>query len=171
MAAVLPPMPTASDLEEQDPQTKRPSGRISKDWYLWFYQLVTRIQASAQSSTSAVSLTTQAASIAATGIPLTNLLTGGTIQGGLYRISWYARITQAATTSSSLTVTIGWQESGNSLTTSGAALTGNTTTTDQSGSVLVRNDPGGVLSYATTYSSTGVTPMQYRLDVVAELVL
>lgn len=87
---------------------------------------------------------------------------------GYYRLAYSVRITQAASTSSSLTVTLGWLETAVSVTLSGAAVTGNTTTSAQSGSVVVRADANSDLTYATTYASVGGTPMQYRIDVTAE---
>jgi hypothetical protein len=113
---------------------------------------------------SPVQLTTQGASIGTTALPL------GTLAEGLYRVTTYARITRAATTSSSLTVTISWTESAVALSLSGSAMTGNTTGTVQSTSYLVRIDQATPISYATTYASVGGTSMQYRLDVVVEQV-
>jgi hypothetical protein len=110
------------------------------------------------------SLTAQEASIGTTA------LQAGSLVEGLYRISWYARITRAATTSSTLTVTIGWTESTLALTLGGAAITGNTTTTVQSGSIIAMLDGASPLTYATTYGSVGATTMQYRLDVIVERV-
>jgi hypothetical protein len=109
-----------------------------------------------------VTLTEQAAAIGLTSIPV------GTVSAGLYRINWYARVTRPATTSSSLTVTFGWTESGQNVTLSSAALTGNTTTTVQSGIVLLRIDAGTPITYSTAYASSGGTSMAYRLDLVVE---
>ena len=49
-------------------------------------------------------------------------------------------------------------------------MTGNTTTTNQSGDSLIRVDRNSAITYATAYSSTGATAMQYKLDVVVEQV-
>lgn len=87
---------------------------------------------------------------------------------GYYRLAYSVRITQTASVSSSLTVTLGWFETSVSVTLSGAAVTGNLTTSAQSGSVVVRADASSDLTYATTYASVGGTPMQYRIDVTAE---
>jgi hypothetical protein len=110
-----------------------------------------------------VPLTQQSASIGTTTIPT------GALGGGLYRVSWYARITTPGSVSSSLTITIGWTE-GVTLSASGAAMTGNTTGTVQSGSMLIRIDGSSPITYSTVYASAGATAMQYRLDVVLEQV-
>lgn len=110
-----------------------------------------------------VGLTAQSAAIATTAIDTP------TLKAALYRVSYYARITQAATTSSSLTVTIGWTD-GVACTQSGAALAGNTTATTQSGSFLVRTDSASSVTYAAAYASAGATAMQFALDVRIEAV-
>ena len=98
------------------------------------------------------------------------------LPAGLYRISCYAHVTQAATVSSSLTVTLWWTEGGASKSYSGAAITGSTTTTTQSLSVLVRMDASALqlcnpsYLYTTTYGSVGATVMKYSLDVTLELI-
>ena len=90
-------------------------------------------------------------------------------------LSYTARITRAASTSSSLTVTISWMDGDVAQTQSGAAMTGNATTTQQNGSFLIHNGPNSVatndvVKYATTYASSGGTTMQYSLYVLIESV-
>ncbi len=108
-------------------------------------------------------LTTQAASIGATALD-------SSVNEGLYRLTYYARITRAGTVSSSLTVTLSWTDGGVACSYAGSAITGNTTATVQSGTVMVRSDHAAI-NYATTYASAGATTMQYALDVVLERVL
>src|SRR5204863_5568747 len=110
------------------------------------------------------SLTGQSASISTTAIPM------GTIAAGLYRVQWEARITTPGTVSSSLTITISYTDDGVSCSQSGAAITGNTTSTVQSGVILVESDQTVPISYATTYASAGATAMVYKLNVTCELV-
>ena len=81
-----------------------------------------------------------------------------------------ARVTRAATTSSSLIVTFGWTQAV-SCTAASVAMTGNTTATTGTSSVLVRVDQDSSITYATTYASSGGTTMQYRVDVTCEQVL
>jgi len=137
-------------------------GLITRPWQDWFSNLL-RVISAVSTSVRSVSPSDQSASIGATD------LAGGAINAGLYRITYYARITQAATVSSSLTVTFDWPDGGVVPTFSGAAITGNTTTTYQTGTLMVRAS-GAPIRYATTYASVGGTPMKYRLDVVLEAV-
>ena len=78
-----------------------------------------------------------------------------------------ARITTAASSSSSLTLTFGWTQAV-TCTASSAAITGNTTATTGSFMVVVRADAATALTYATTYASSGGTAMVYRIDVAVE---
>ena len=110
-----------------------------------------------------ISKTAQGASIGTTSFGL------GTVHPGIYRVNCYARITRAASTSSSLIVTIAWTDGSVSQTHSFTALTGNLTTTTLKGPPLViRVDASSVISYATTYASVGGTSMIYRADLVLE---
>jgi hypothetical protein len=65
-------------------------------------------------------------------------------------------------------VTFAWTDGGVSQTQSGAAMTGNLTTTHQSGTYVVRIDESTPISFETTYASNGAQAMNYALDVVAE---
>lgn len=86
----------------------------------------------------------------------------------LVRVSWVLRISRAATSSSSAQVTIGWTDGGQAMTSVAAAVTGNTLTSGQQGSLLVRRDTRTDVTVALAYSSTGATTMQYDLDVITE---
>ena len=152
----LDPPPTSA------PLTQQATSVMSADWVRWILALWQQLQNQPILAGPSVTLTDQHASIAVTPLPLP-ILTGGT-----YRLSWTARITTAATTSSSLTITLGWVEDGIVLTASGAAITGNTTTTVQSGSIIVHADQGSALTYATTYASNPAGMMQYELSIIAE---
>jgi hypothetical protein len=137
------------------------AGFLTDPWVEFFNRWVGQTNASPFVQNS-VAVTAQSASIGATDF------SGGALGAGYYRLTYYARITQAAGTSSSLTVTFSWTESAVALAVSGAAMTGNTTTTVQSGSVMVLIDDAAPISYSTTYASVGVPVMQYRLSVVIE---
>jgi hypothetical protein len=110
------------------------------------------------------SVAAQGASISAVPITL------GPLAAGLYRVSYYARITRAATSSSSLTVSIGFTDGGASRTLSGAAMTGNTTGTVQSNTWLIRLDQASPVTYSAAYASSGATSMQYDATFVVEQV-
>lgn len=139
------------------------TGRLTQLMRYWLLSLADRLNATAEVLASAT-LTTQSASVSTTNFSLITVLPG------LYRLSMAARVTTAATTSSSLTVTFGWTQAV-ACTTSSVAMTGNTTATTSTFSVLVRVDQNSAITYATTYASSGATPMVYRLDVTCEQVL
>jgi hypothetical protein len=139
-------------------------GLLTEAWRQWFTRLPDTLS-SIPSRINAAALTAQSASIAATDF------SGGALLEGLYRATHYVRITQAATTSSALTVTFTWTEGGVAQSAVGVAVTGNTTATGQSDSALMRLDKGTVPRYATTYASVGATPMLYSFNVVLEKIL
>ncbi len=138
-----------------------PKYPISKEWGIWLQSgLVNPVSTSVQVYPT-VSLPPQNASLGVTPIPLPSLATG------LYRLTYYARITTVGSISSSLTVNFLWTESGVSLSASGPAITGNTTTTISSASILVLSDAASPLNYSTTYASNAAG-MQYRLTILVE---
>lgn len=149
--------PRAGFEGRRDPQ----AGRLTSTWVDYFGRLTQAVSAN-PTRLNHVRLSAQVASVAATDF------SGGGLNDGLFRLTYYARITQAAGTSSSLTVTFSWTEGGVSLALAGTAMTGNLTTTVQSGSVTVRVDSASPVRYATTYASSGSPVMQYGLDVVIE---
>lgn len=157
-------------------------GKITRywnDWFTWLGETVggvdTRIitnttniatntaaLATAPKLITSVNLTAQSASIAATDF------SGGALTGGLYRISYYVRVTTVDTTSLSITVTFDWTDTTNP-TWSGAAITGNTTTTTQQDSFLIRADAASAINYSTTVTP-GTGDGRYSLDVTLESV-
>lgn len=143
--------------EREDPQ----EGLITEHWREYFDQSG-RLQEQAPSRIGQTTLTDQAANISATDI------SGGNLSSGLYRFTYYTRITRAAGVSSSLTVTLSWTDGGIACSFSGAAITANTTSTTQSETKLLRIDSVSPVSYSTAYASAGAPTMQYRLDVALE---
>ncbi len=134
-------------------------GIVSAIWNRYLTVLVNRVL-STQWIVANTSLTAQAAAITSTAI-------GPALPAGLYSASYYARITQAASVSSSLTAALTWTDGGVSQSYSGSAITGNTTASSQSQSVpLIKVDAGSTVQYSTAYSTSGATPMQYALSVV-----
>ena len=158
MSSVL--APTPEFVVERPVAQNRISGRVTQAMRYWLLSLADRINATPE-RTGTVEKTTQAASISATVIALPS------IAPGVYRLSAAARITRAATSSSSLTLTFGWTQAV-ACAVSGAAITGNTTATTGSLVAIVRADEATNITYATTYASSGGTTMQYRLDVCVE---
>lgn len=142
---------------------ERKDGRLSRVGQQWFLSLTQALQ-QATTTLKSVSLTAQSASLTTTTVPL------GTFAAGLYRVTYYARVTTAAGVASSLDVTVGWTDGAVPCSVTSAAMTGNTTSTVQSGSVLVHVDANGPITYATTYASNPASAMVYRLDLAVEAV-
>lgn len=155
------PIATPRDRQRYAAGQKDPKeGRVPKAWQEALSNLRDVTEASAARLNS-VSRTEQDASISATDFA------GGALPAGLYRIDYYAAITQAATTSSELTVTFDWTDGSISKTVSGALMNGNTTSTVQTGPPhLIRIDSASPVRYSTTYASVGATPMKYKLYAV-----
>jgi hypothetical protein len=142
--------------EGQDPL----EGLISDAWADWYSQQQQQL-ATFAARINSVALTAQAASIAATD------MTGGTLNAGLYRLDYYFRITQGAGSSSSLELTIDWEDHGEAISHTFPAETGNTTTDFQSdGFPLFYVDALSPVRYATTYASSGLQIMTYQLYIV-----
>lgn len=135
------------------------SGLPTLRWTDWFERCPGTFHA-IPSILSVTSLEEQNAAISATDFADTKDLAAG-----LYLVLYHARITTAAGTSSSLTVTVGWTEGAVAQTQAGAAMTGNTTTTHQSGVFLIRSDPDESITYETAYASNAAGVMQYSLDL------
>lgn len=138
-------------------------GTMSDAWVDYISRLVQTVQSSSTRINSA-SLIDQSASISATD------MSGGGLKTGLYRVTYHARITKAAGVSSSLQVTLSWTDGGIAQSQSGAAITGNTTATLQSGTFLIHIDTASPVRYATTYASNPAATMTYRLDVILEII-
>lgn len=143
---------------ERDPK----EGLITQPW-IDYYSSQTQLMESFPSRVFSVQLTGQKTSLGATD------MTDGTLSAGLYRLSFYARITTAAAISSSLTVAFDWQDGGLTQTYTNVAVTGNTTTTFQGNPTLTfRIDSQSPVRYSTTYASDLVGQMEYCLYINLE---
>jgi hypothetical protein len=109
---------------------------------------------------ASVHRTALAASIAATTIYTPS-------QPATFRVSWARADHAAATVSSSIAVTVTWTNAVGQ-TKAFTANTGNLTTTNDSGSWVIRPDAGVPIKYATTVCERRRTSMAYGLDVVVE---
>jgi hypothetical protein len=157
MAITTAPFPVRSSVTEVATRL------LSRPWTSWLTDFVQKVDKDA-TLVSSVSLTGKSASISAT------TFTRKMNASGVYRIGYFARITTAATTSSSLTVTMGGVNGGVTCAIAGAALTGNTTSTVQSGTIYLQVDASTNLTYTTTYASSGGTAMVYSLWMTVERV-
>ena len=153
--------PTPEVVVEPAVVENRITGRVTQVMRYWLLSMVDRLNGTPQ-TLDIVQASTQEASISATNFAILS------VSPGVYRLSMGARISRAATTSSSLIVTFGWTSGGVACTTSSTAMTGNTTATVGSLTTLVRVDEATAITYATTYASAGGTTMQYSLDVSCE---
>ena len=114
------------------------------------------------SGVASVDLTAQQAAVSPT-----NLVTGAVAK--LYRISYYLEVTQAATTSSTLAVTFGWTDrSSTTQSFSTPSIVKNQVGYFIADSFVVQSAAAANLTYATVYSSSGATPMQYSLQISVE---
>jgi hypothetical protein len=113
----------------------------------------------------------------------TALYTVPPLKGGLYRVTYYAKVTTAASGGSPSSTlggtagfTLSYTDPVDSTTptvtiarsTSGMNLSGNTTTTVDIGSIVVNLKTGTVANYGYDYTSSGTTPMAYLLRIRVE---
>lgn len=164
MSLSAPPYQQALVVPENpfDPRaTKLPKLVIDAEWFRWLGDGFAVVDTTSQRKAKA-NLSDQHASLGATPFAL------GTIPAGVYRVSYIARITTPAATSSSLTVTVAWTSGAVTITQSGAAIVGNTTATVQFGTLILRVDAATPITYATTYASDVADEMRYSLDLVLE---
>lgn len=152
------PLPVPTDAPLKDV-----AGTFTDDFLKWLTVLATLVNRLRR--VVAFSVTTQAAAIATT-----ILLARGASATGLYLVTYFVHVTQAATTSSAIQVTVGTKADGVALTKVGANLNGNTTATWESVTMLVRADAVTDLTIAATYASVGATPMQFELSVIVRQV-
>jgi hypothetical protein len=164
------PLVAIAPLPHQDP-VSRPAkyqgdptaGQVSQAWNEFFSRLQLVVEKCPRVANE-IELTLQQASITATDF------SGGSLPAGLYRASHYLRITTAAGTNSSVQLVIDWTDGAVVQSETYAAVTGNTTSTQQSSSKLLRLDKNSTIRYATTYSSTGSPDMRYSLYLVLEII-
>ena len=151
MSQALDPIPQSDPLID-------PSGRMGERWYRWLSLVVTRLL-SAVLTVASTHRTGLSASISATTIYTPT-------QPATFEVSWAARVSTAASTSSSIAVTVSWTQGGIACSKAFSAQTGNTTATVDGSAIPIRPDSGQPVQYATTYASVGATAMVYALDVV-----
>lgn len=138
-------------------------GILSPPWVDYISRLALTVQNTATRLTT-VTLATQSAAIGATDIG------SGSLNAGLYGVSYYARITQAAGVSSSLEVGFSWTDGGIACQVTDPAITGNTVDTSFSDFFTIRIDSASPVRYFTNYATVGVPSMQYHLDVILTVI-
>ena len=122
-----------------------PKGLLTDVWRQWFVRLPATLN-SIPSVVNVVTLAATSSSVSSTDF------TGGSLKAGLYRASYYAKLTSGA-----LTVTFRWTDGGAAQTWSSSI---------GSGSTLLRTDASAQVLYSASYVGAGT----YALDVVLERV-
>lgn len=154
-------VPVSPETFDRATGQKTRSPYFSQEHVDWFLEQQTRSEDAAE-QLGRVSLSEQAADIAATPVPMPDLTEGR------YRVSYYTRVTRAATVSSELIVTIGWTDGAQALTEAGGTLNGNTVTTYEQKTLLLKVDANAAITYEVAYTSAGATAMQFKLEIVVE---
>lgn len=147
-----------SPIPRRSPITSIKTFIVDVLWDRWFNELLERVNLTPARIGSA-SVTGATAATAATAVNIQP------IEAGIYQVNYTLSLTRAATVSSSLTPTIAWTFNGQSFSQSGAAMTGNTVTTQQNGVFTINCDASTDITYAVSYSSVGATSAQYALGV------
>lgn len=158
MGAPLDPIPSDADVIED-------GKKLSRRYYLWLYEVWLRVLSNVTASGS-VSRPNLTAALS----PL-SLFT--TTQAGLYRVTYYLRVTTLPGTSFSLTPTLTWRDGGVSKSQTFAALTGapgTLPTAFQSNQLSVMADSGTVIALSVAYASVGSPAAIYALNATVELV-
>jgi hypothetical protein len=114
--------------------------------------------------TGTVDLTGQTASVGTT-----NIIASAT--AGVYRLSYYMKITTAGSTSGSVTLTLSYTDRDDSVVVTYVVPTPANAIDSSSvvsGTLVVDAKTATAITYATSYSSSGGTAMQYKLRLKAE---
>lgn len=155
------PLPLQDRLVGLHQDSPARDGYMTESWVRWFDQLGLVLEG-ASVRVASVELSAQQA-----GVPATNFV-GTTLSAGLYRATYYVRVTQPATVASSVQVTLDWTEGGVTPNFTGALVNGNTTTSFDSATQTFLVGAGQPVRYTLAYASVGATPMQYLFQLVLE---
>lgn len=158
MSAPLEFIPNDAALVDQD-------RTIAHRWYIWLSEFWLHVKTLVGVIGTVYSKTNQTATITTATIATIT-------QDGIYRASYYLRVTTIPTTSFSLTVTIGWREGGVTKSQAFTALTGAPgalATAFQNGSVVIRATSGTLVTITIAYASVGATAMVFGVDAPVEL--
>ena len=129
------------------------------------YDAITTVSNGVPSELATVDLTAQVISIG-----LTTLYSIPAQKAGMYRISFYSKVTRAATSSSGLGgLTIRWTDpDAVAQSFSSANNTGNSTTSYIQNTVIIYCKASTNITYSMGYASSGATAMQYNLHIKVE---
>lgn len=135
--------------------------KLAPRWYIFFRGLTQTVDQGPTRVGNPVELASQDTSIGVTPI------TSETLSAGLYRVTYYLRVTTADGTSSSIQLSLAWDDTGVSCTHAFTALTNDTVTLPASESFTL-NLTQPPLTYSTTYASNTPAKMKYALSIVLE---
>ncbi len=137
--------------------------RMTYRWYTYFRGQGQLIDQGPTRIGSPIALANQSTSIGTTSI------TSETLTAGLYRVTYYLRVTTPDGVTSSIRLNLAWDDTGVSCTHNFTALTNDTVTLPASESFML-NLSQPPLSYSTTYASNTPAKMRYSLEIVLESV-
>lgn len=135
---------------------------VTTNWLRWLVDVLSPVyQFGVRQVANTLALTNRAASLPTQDVLLPAPNTGR------YRVGVYAKLTQAATTSSDLTVHVHSVDptDGTSVVWDSPTISGNVLTEAIQAYVPVDSQ---TVAVSTTYTSVGATPMQYKLSVTVE---
>lgn len=140
----------------------RSTGRMDTMWQQWADNVVAYLVAMSPVLGS-FSGTAQSGAIAQTEIET------GTLATGSYRVSYGLQVTQAASVSSNVQVTLRWTSNGQGFSFVGTSIVNGGLTSQVTQMVpVISVDASTTVDYEVSYSSAGATPMKYQLTVVLE---
>jgi hypothetical protein len=137
---------------------------VTDPWARYFNTHSEQLSRAALRLVAPISLTDQSASIASSAI------CPNQVASGLYRITYYVRVTTVGSVSSSIQVNFAWTDHGVAQTFSGTAVAGNTTTSWGSEDKTVYIDAQTAITYSTTYASNLAAEAKYQVYVMIEQV-
>lgn len=164
----LPPIPRQNPVTTQD-------RLLTPEWDVQFFvPLVQAVDAApyvlrhVRVNDAALQFDPAMAMAGSAAIAPTPFVPAGQITTAMYRISHAIRISRAATTSSSVQLQLTWTSGGVGQTETYAAITGNTTTTWQDGTLILRADANTAINFELFHSSVGAQSMLYNADITLE---
>ena len=165
-AGIRPRETTVWGIYEANATEKNQLGEIQMGSKLTKYNSIATVSNGVPAEYATVDLLTQSASIGTAtlyAVPASG--------AGMYRISYYLKVTQAATTSSSVQITFTYTDRDDSTVLSflsASPLNATDETGVVSGQMIVDAKLSTNIQYATTYASVGGTSMQYKLRLKVE---
>ena len=154
-------VPVSPETFDRDTGKKIRSPYFAQEHIDWWLEQQRRVEDGPE-QLGTVSLSAQSADIAATPVPMPDLT------AGMYRVSYYVRVTRAGSVSGEIQIQIGWTDGTIALTSAGTNLTANTTSTFEQRTLFLAVAANVSITYEAIYNDGGGTAMQYKLEIVVE---